>query len=475
MTQTSTAKGAAPAVKVLPLFVVLLSGAFVAILNETVLNVALNRIMVQFDVAYSTVQWLVTGYMLVIGTLIPVSAYLMERFTTRQLFISAMTFFTIGTIISGISPVFAVLLIGRLTQALGTALIIPLLTNIILTVIPLEKRGGAMGLIGLVITFAPAIGPTLSGLIVEHLSWRWLFFLILPIGLFSLVLGIKVLKNVTEVTKPKLDILSFILSTLAFGGIVYGFSSAGESSFSSPVVIVSLVVGFVSLIIFGFRQLKLKTPLLDIRVFTHPMFTLGIVLMMFVAMTMFALLIVLPMYMQGVLLFSAVTTGLMMLPGGVLNGLISPFMGRLFDRFGPRPLLVPGAIMLAIVVFTYRFTVEGTPMIMVIAQHLLLMVSISMIMMPAQTNALNQLPLHLYPHGSAIANTLMQVAGAVGAALFIAITENSQKSYLAGIAHPTAAQTMEALKVGSQHSFSIGFYFACIVVILSLFVKKQEA
>ncbi|ARK30877.1 MDR family MFS transporter [Halalkalibacter krulwichiae] len=464
-------------IKVLPLLAVLLSGAFVAILSETILNVALNAIMVDYAVASSTAQWLVTGYMLVIGTLIPISAYFMQRFTTRQLFITAMSLFTIGTIISGVSPVFSILLVGRLTQAVGTAIMIPLLTNIILTVIPIERRGAAMGMLGLVIMFAPAIGPTVSGLIVENLTWRWLFYLITPISLLSLLFGIKVLQNVSETTRPKLDLLSFLFSTVGFGGIVFGFSAAGkgDASFSDPLVASALIIGFSSLLLFSWRQLKLETPLLDIRVFRYPMFLIGLLMVMLVMMTMFAMMLVMPIYMQGALLFSAVTAGLIMLPGGLLNGAMSPFMGRLFDKLGPRPLLIPGTIILAIIVFTYRFTTPGIAVEFVVIQQMILMAAVAMIMMPAQTNGLNQLPVQLYPHGTAIMNTLMQVSGAIGAALFISVMENGQQKYLSnlGIDNPTAEQAIEALTYGSQQSFSTGFILACVAIVLSLFVYRS--
>ncbi|WP_412459211.1 MDR family MFS transporter [Alkalihalobacillus trypoxylicola] len=475
-TEQINAKKDMPEIKVVPLLAVLLSGAFVAILNETILNVALNAITNDLNVAYSTVQWLVTGYMLIIGTLIPISAYFMQRFTTRQLFITAMSLFTIGTIISGISPTFTVLLIGRLTQAVATAIMIPLLTNVILSVIPIQRRGAAMGMVGLVIMFAPAIGPTVSGLIVENLSWRWLFYLVIPISIISLLFGIKILKNVTEVSKPKLDILSFILSTLGFGGIVYGFSAAGkgDASFTDPIVLACLIVGFVSLGLFSWRQLKLDKPMLDIRVFRYPMFLVGLLLVMLVMMTMFAMMLVLPVYMQGALAFTAVATGLVMLPGGLINGAMSPVMGRLFDKFGPRPILIPGTILLAVTVFTYRFSTPGIPMWVIIIQHALLMISVAMIMMPAQTNGLNQLPTKLYPHGTAIANTLMQVSGAIGAALFIAIMENGQQNFLSTIANPTEPDMVEAMTVGSQLSFSTGFYFAIAAVLLAFLVRRSK-
>ncbi|MDQ0207801.1 MDR family MFS transporter [Alkalicoccobacillus murimartini] len=473
-TDTQTTNEAAN-VKVIPLIAVLLSGAFVAILNETVLNVALQAIMGDLGVAASHAQWLVTGYMLIIGTLIPISAFFIQRFSTRQLFITAMGLFTLGTLVAGFSPSFSVLLIGRMIQAVGTAIMIPLLMNVILVIIPIDRRGAAMGMIGLVIMFAPAIGPTVSGLIVQNLSWRWLFFIVLPISLASLMFGLYFLKNVTKLTKPKLDILSFILSTLGFGGIVLGFSMAGEgeATWMDPEVIGSLTIGVISLILFAWRQVKMDTPQLDVRVFRYPMFTLGLVMIITVMMTLFAMMLVLPIYMQTVLAFTAVTTGLVMLPGGIINGAMSPIMGKFFDKYGPRALLIPGATLMVISVFSYRFIDASTPITFVVIQHTLLMISVAMIMMPSQTNGLNQLPAHLYPHGAAIANTLMQVSGAIGAALFISIMENGQHRTLEGIQNPTPAQQVDALAVGAQQSFSTGFILACIVLFVSLFIKSS--
>lgn len=214
--------------------------------------------------------------------------------------------------------------------------------------------------------------------------------------------------------------------------------------------------------------------MLDIRVFRYPMFLVGLLLVMLVMMTMFAMMLVLPLYMQGALALSAVTAGLIMLPGGLINGAMSPIMGRLFDKFGPRPILIPGTILLAISVFTFRYTTPGVPVWVIVLQHTFLMISVAMIMMPAQTNGLNQLPTKLYPHGTAIANTLMQVSGAIGAALFIAVMENGQQNFLADIANPTDADTIDAMTYGSQLSFSTGLYFACAAVILALLVRRSK-
>lgn len=461
-------------IKVGPLLAVLLSGAFVAILNETLLNVAITPIMQALDVEPSTAQWLTTGYLLVVAVLVPVSAFLIQRFTTRQLFITSMILFGLGTVMSGLAPVFLILLLGRVIQASGTGIMIPLLMNVILAVIPPERRGRVMGTLGLVIMFAPAIGPTVSGLIIDYLSWRWLFFLVVPIAILSILYGIFALKNVTKLTYPKIDIFSVVLSTCGFGGIVFGFSSAGEETggWTDPGVVIALVIGFIGLLWLVIRQVKLETPLLDMRVFVYPMFSLGLVLMVLVTMTMFATMIVMPMFMLNVLAFSAVTVGLVMLPGGIINGAMSPLMGYLFDKFGPRWLLIPGMATMTVTVFLFRSLDEGTTPTTIMLLHSLLMISIAMVMMPAQTNGLNQLPPYLYPHGTAILNTLMQVSGAIGTALFITIMTIGQQRHMANIDHPTGAEQTAALAVGVKQSFTFGLILTIIACILALFIKR---
>ncbi|MCM3781652.1 DHA2 family efflux MFS transporter permease subunit [Neobacillus mesonae] len=461
--------------KVGQLLAVLLSGAFVAILNETLLNVALVQIMQDLSIEPHLAQWLSTSYMLVIGVLIPVSAYLVQRFTTRQLYLSAMCLFLVGTLLAGVSPNFGLLITGRVIQAIGTAVLIPLMTNIILAVIPIERRGAAMGLVGLVLMFAPAIGPTLSGFILQFLSWRWLFLLVAPIVLITILFGIWRLKNVTRTSRPKLDIISIVLSTIGFGGLVFGFGSLGEGGGEGAVstyVYYILGVGAVSLLLFVLRQIKLKTPVMDMNVFRHPMFSIAVVLSMIVTMTMFAMMLVLPMYLQQVLLYSALMTGLVMLPGGLLNGLMSPVMGRLFDKYGPRVLLIPGISMLILTIIGFLQTdLLSSPWVVMVLQTIL-MISIAMIMMPSQTNGLNALPAELYPHGTAVLSTLQQTSGALGAAVFISIMQSGQNKALAGIASPGEAEQAAAMTAGVQDAFMIGLILACAGFVIALFVKR---
>nr|WP_213583540.1 MDR family MFS transporter [Paenibacillus sp. J2TS4] len=465
-------------IKKLPILISLIIGAFFSILNETLLNIALPQLEISLDVSASTLQWLATGYMLVVGVLIPVSALLVQWFTTRQMFLGAMILFTVGTLICGIAPGFEVLLIGRLLQAGGAGLMLPVLMNTILVLYPPEKRGAAMGSIGLVIMFAPAIGPTLSGLILQVAEWRWLFFLVLPFAFLSIIVSYIFLKNVTPVTKPKVDVLSILLSTLGFGGIVFGFSNAGKSelTWSSPQVYLPLIIGGISLLLFVIRQINSKEPMLDLRVFKFPMFTLTTVLLIIAMMTMFSTMLLLPFLMQGVFAMTTFAAGLVLLPGGLLNGFISPITGRLFDKFGPRALVIPGTCLLLIIMWLFtRISIDTTSTTLIVL-HVLLMIAIAMIMMPAQTNGLNQLPRRMYPHGTAVLNTLQQISGAIGVALFISIMASGQQAFLGRLtAEPTPVQMAESLLSGIHNSFVVGLGFAILALLLSLFIKKTSA
>ncbi|CAH0120957.1 MULTISPECIES: MDR family MFS transporter [unclassified Paenibacillus] len=465
-------------IKKLPILISLIIGAFFSILNETLLNIALPQLEIALKVPASTLQWLATGYMLVVGVLIPVSALLVQWFTTRQMFLGAMILFAAGTLVCGIAPSFPVLLIGRLLQAGGAGLMLPVMMNTILVLYPPEKRGAAMGSIGLVIMFAPAVGPTLSGMILQVAEWRWLFYLVLPFAVFSIIFSYMFLKNVTPVTKPKVDVLSIILSTIGFGGIVFGFSNKGEgeATWASPQVYLPLLIGGISLLIFVIKQIKSKEPMLDMRVFRFPMFSLTTVLLIIAMMTMFSTMLLLPFLMQGAFLMTTFAAGLVLLPGGLLNGLISPITGRLFDKFGPRALVIPGTVLLIVITWLFTRISMETTTITLIVLHVLLMIAIAMIMMPAQTNGLNQLPPHLYPHGTAVLNTLQQVSGAIGVALFISIMSTGQQAYIGRLtAEPTPAQLAESLLAGIHNSFMVGLGFAVFAMLLSLFIKRTQA
>jgi EmrB/QacA subfamily drug resistance transporter len=418
---------------------VLLAGAFVIILNQTLLNTALPAFMVDFDITANTAQWVTTLFMLVNGIMIPATAFLIQKFTTRTMFFAAMGIFTLGTIICAIAPVYAVLLLGRVVQAASGGMIMPLMQTILFAIFPLHKRGTAMGTFGLVISFAPAIGPTLSGFIVDHWSWRVLFVMMLPIALGALVFAQLTLRNVTEQTNPRLDVLSLILSTFAFGGLLFGFSNAGNVGWLDAQVLAPLAVGTVTLAWFVRRQLRLEEPLLELGVLRNRMFTLGTVLGMLVFMAMIGGMLMIPLYMQNMSDFTAMESGLVLLPGAVVMGVMSPVTGRIFDRFGASALAIIGFALLALTSFLLARLSVDTTFAYIAIVNTVRMLGTAMVIMPVTTAALNQLPQRLIPHGAAVNNTMRQVAASVGTGVLVTVMTaaalDPQEHGMAGTIH----------------------------------------
>lgn len=462
-------------IKTTPILISFLIAGFIGLFSETALNMALGDLIQVFSISSSTVQWLTTGYLLTLGILVPVSGLLLQWFSTRQIFIVSLTFSIIGTLIAALAPSFEVLMFSRVIQAIGTGLLLPLMFNSILLIFPVNKRGATMGLIGLVIMFAPAVGPSISGLILEKLTWHWIFWVCLPFLILALVSGIVYMQNVSTITKPKIDILSIILSSIGFGGIVYGFSSAGENGWGSTIVITMIIIGLAALILFSLRQLKMDNPMLDLRILKYPMFTLGLLAVFICFMVIMSTMILLPLYLQTGLALTAFTAGLVLLPGGVLNGLMSPITGRIFDKFGPRGLVIPGfAIMLIMLWFMSNVTIE-TPVSMVIVMHSILFIGVSMVLMPAQTNGLNQLPKNLYPDGTALMNTVQQMSGAIGTAVAITIMSASQKIYMNNMTDLSDPSSIRAsLTAGVQDSFIFTLIIAMVGLIISFFIKSSR-
>ncbi|WP_158736261.1 MDR family MFS transporter [Alteribacillus sp. YIM 98480] len=455
-------------IKKLPIMAALMIGAFVAILNQTLLATAIPPIMEDLQISANTAQWLTTIFMLVNGIMIPITAFLVETFTTRKLFLTAISTFAAGTLICAAAPNFSVLMIGRIIQAGGAGVMMPLMQTVILLIFPMEKRGAAMGFIGLVISFAPAIGPTLSGFMVDHFHWRTLFYIVLPIAVLDIILAYFVLKNVTEQRYPKVDILSIVLSTLGFGGILYGFSSAGSTGWGSIPVVLTMAVGIVCLVLFSFRQFQLSQPILELRVFKYGIFTLTTGIGMLVFMSMIGAATVLPIYMQDMREFTAMESGLMMLPGAVLMGIMSPVTGRIFDKIGARKLSLTGLFLITISNFMYTDLTGTTSFTYMTIMYSLRMAGIAMVMMPVTTAGLNVLPKHLIPHGTAVNNTMRQVSGSIGTALLVTVMTTTAMGKGPNI-------NAEALIHGVNMSFWVAFIFGLIGFVLSFLIKNKQA
>lgn len=458
------------------IMIVFLVGTFFMILNETLLNIALKELMSVFDVDAPTVQWMATGFMLVMGVLTPLSAVVNQWFTTRRLFLGLVTIFSIGTLTAGLAINFPMLLVGRMIQAAGTGLMIPTVMNAMLMLYNENERGKIMGQFGLVIMFAPALGPTLSGVIVDYLGWRWLFLIVIPFMLFTFIFAYRYLQNVGEVTRPKIDVFSIILSTIGIATIIYSVSSVSstEGGVSSSSIYITLIIGIITMILFVFRQLKLEEPLLDLTVFKYHNYTKGVIIFVVVIMTMFASEIVMPMYLQGPMGFSAKVAGLILLPGALLNGFLSPFMGAIFDKIGPRKLVVPGLIILLCVSIFYSTIHPGISVWVFVIVYIILMISISAVLMPANTNALNALPKEMYPHGTAVSNMLQPIGGALGIAIFVSIMNGGQRAALEGIKNPTVDQINHAMTQGIHQSYWFGIILLALAVIVGFTVTRAN-
>lgn len=441
---------------------VLLSGGFIAILNQTLLATALPAFMRDLDITANTAQWLTTIFMLVNGVMIPVTAFLIQRFTTRSLFLAAMGLFTLGTVICMPAPSFAVLLAGRVVQASGAGIIMPLMQTILFAIFPVHKRGTVMGTFGLVIAFAPAIGPSLSGWIVDHYPWQTLFQMILPFAVVDMIVAYFILRNVTERTFPKLDVASIIMSTLGFGGLLYGFSIAGALGWSSPPVLIGLIGGGLVLLLFIRRQFRLDQPILEFRVFRYRMFSLNTAIGMMVFIVMIGGTTVLPLYMQNMRGLAAVESGLVLLPGALLMGVSSPFTGRIFDAFGAKWLALIGTTILAVTTFMYTVLTAETSFAYLATVNAVRMLGTAMVVMPVTTAALNELPMSLIPHGTAMNNTMRQIAASIGTAVLVTVMTSS-----AG-----AGEAPESLIRGANISFFVAGCIAAAGIVMSLFIRK---
>ncbi|MFT4215543.1 MAG: DHA2 family efflux MFS transporter permease subunit [Microbacterium sp.] len=484
------ARTAPPAGRLLPPEVsrvvwLLLAAAFVTILNETTMGVAIPHLIDDLGITAVAAQWLTTAFMLTMAVVIPITGFLLQRFTTRQMFIAAMSLFSLGTLTAAAAPGFEMLLLARIVQASGTAIMMPLLMTTLMDVVPPHARGRMMGRVSIVMALAPAIGPSLSGFLLDTLSWRWIFAVVLPIALLSLAMGARWIHNLGETTHAPIDVLSVVLSAFGFGGLVYGFSQVGEAGtrgetasdaaeqgVATVSLTVALVVGVVGLGLFVWRQVHLQRvddALLDLRVFRSRNFTAAIVQMALLAFVFFGSLTVLPLFLQRAMELSAFESGLAVLPGALLMGVAGPFIGRVYDARGTRILLVPGGFLAASMLWVFTaFTLE-TPLWIVVVAHTLLSLGLTLSFTPLFTASLASLERHYYSYGSAVVGTVQQVVGAAGIALLVAVMSAVSAGALTDGASAAAAEA-----AGAHAAFLVAAIIGLPVVVGAFFVRTPD-
>ncbi|MEN2381537.1 DHA2 family efflux MFS transporter permease subunit [Staphylococcus warneri] len=409
----------------------MLFGMFIAILNQTLLNVALPKINTEFNISASTGQWLMTGFMLVNGILIPISAFLFNKYSYRKLFIIGLVLFTIGSLICAISMNFPVMMSGRILQAIGAGILMPLGSNVIVTIFPPEKRGVAMGTMGIAMILAPAIGPTLSGYIVQNYDWNLMFYGMFFIGLVAIAVGFFWFRLYQRTTNPKADVPGIIYSTIGFGALLYGFSEAGNKGWGSTEIISMFIIGIIFIALFVIRELRMKAPMLNLEVLKYPTYTLTTVINMIVMMSLYGGMILLPIYLQNLRGFSALDSGLLMLPGALVMGALGPIAGKLLDTIGIKPLAIFGIGVMTYATWELTKLNMDTPYLSIMGIYVLRSFGMAFIMMPIMTAGMNALPARLISHGNAFVNTMRQLAGSIGTAILVTVMTTQTTNHVA--------------------------------------------
>ncbi|EOD4485133.1 DHA2 family efflux MFS transporter permease subunit [Staphylococcus aureus] len=481
----------------------LLFGMFIAILNQTLLNVALPKINTEFNISASTGQWLMTGFMLVNGILIPITAYLFNKYSYRKLFLVALVLFTIGSLICAISMNFPIMMVGRVLQAIGAGVLMPLGSIVIITIYPPEKRGAAMGTMGIAMILAPAIGPTLSGYIVQNYHWNVMFYGMFIIGILAILVGFVWFKLYQYTTNPKADIPGIIFSTIGFGALLYGFSEAGNKGWGSVEIETMFAIGIIFIILFVIRELRMKAPMLNLEVLKFPTFTLTTVINMVVMLSLYGGMILLPIYLQNLRGFSALDSGLLLLPGSLIMGLLGPFAGKLLDTIGLKPLAIFGIAVMTYATWELTKLNMDTPYMTIMGIYVLRSFGMAFIMMPMVTAAINALPGRLASHGNAFLNTMRQLAGSIGTAILVTVMTTQTTQHLSAFGeeldktNPVVQDHMRelasqyggqegAMKVllqfvnklatveGVNDAFIVATIFSIIALILCLFLQSNK-
>lgn len=469
----------------------LLIATFAGVLNQTSLGTAIPTLMTSFNINLATAQQATTWFLLANGIMIPVSAYLTTRFSTKWLYVTAYAILITGLLITALAPTdnWTLFLFGRIIQASAVGITMPLMQVVMVNIFPAEQRGAAMGLNGLVVGLAPAIGPTFAGWILKHdfvlmgvhLSWRAIFILPLVILTLAFLAAPFIVKDVIANRDMSLDVPSLILSIIGFGSFLLGFTNVANNGWGDlTMVILPIVIGVSVIALFIYRQLHLEVPFLDVRVFKVKQFSVTTAAIALSMMAMMGVEMMLPLYLQNVHGLSALDSGLALLPGALMMGLVSPIAGRVYDKVGARRMALVGFSILAIGTIPFTFLTAATPDHFITLMYAVRMFGIAMVMMPLTASAMSALPPHEAAHGTAANNTARQIASAIVVALLSSVTQNvintnkPAKLLLTNDPLAYASKMIDASLKGFQTSFSLGLIFALLGVMVALFLRKGK-
>lgn len=445
----------------------LLLGSFVTTLAETLMNNGLPDIMKETHVSQMSAQWLNTGYVLVSGMVMPLANFFMHRFPLRRLFTITMTIFLTGSVIAATAPNFALLLLGRLIQASAVGINMPLVTNVLTVIIPAKHRGLALGLAGIIINLGPAVGPTLSGVILKNFHWRMLFIILIPIVIVTIIATQFWVQDVLKPAVVPFDFLSVCFVMVGLGALLYSLGRLGEAGQNMIITIALICWGLLLLFIFARRQFKLENPLLDLHVFQTKRFCLGMTIALLISAAIMAPELVLPLFNQNVKHVSALTAGLVMMPSALAMAFLSPFAGRLYDDFGIRRLGISGSAIAFLTALPMLFYDANTGIIMITLLYAIRCGGLTLAYTPASVYALNGLPQNQVTSGNTIIVTMVQVANSFSTTLAMAI-QNVVQNWQ--IAH------RYSISVATTHGFQWTFASTILITLLALLLvwKTRE-
>lgn len=405
---------------------VVIVGTFMSILDSSIVNVAVPKMMTIFGASTDQIEWVVTGYMLTMSIIIPLTGYLGERFGLKKLYIFALSVFTVGSALCGLASSTETMIAARVVQAIGGGMIMPVGMAMIFQIVPLEKRGLALGVWGIAAMAAPAIGPTLSGYIVQYMDWRLIFTINIPVGIIGVTLAFIILRETEVKTDKKFDYLGASTSAIGLFTLLLGLSQGNSKGWTSGYILVLFVIAAISLSAFIFIELNVDNPLLELRILKIFPFSLSLLISCITTIGMYGALFLLPIYIQNIRGYTPMQSGMISLPSAIVTGIMMPISGRIFDKFGAKWITVIGTIVLASASFALSKLSLDTGYSVIVIIMMFRGLGMGMAMMPAQTSGMNSVPRELSGKATALSNTVRQVSGSFGIAILTTVLQRRE-------------------------------------------------